>query len=65
MKLISLSLFILINISYSKGQSFILADSIIQKNSLQETVFFLSQDSLKGRFTGSGGGEGSRRIYCC
>ncbi len=32
-----------------------LADSLIQKSSLQETASFLSADSLKGRFTGSDG----------
>lgn len=32
-----------------------LADSLIKKNSLRETLFFLSQDSLKGRLTGSEG----------
>ncbi|MEO6733776.1 MAG: M20/M25/M40 family metallo-hydrolase, partial [Ferruginibacter sp.] len=33
-----------------------LADSVIQESSLRETLFFLSQDSLKGRLTG---GEGA------
>ena len=34
-----------------------LADSIIQKYSLQQTVSFLSQDSLRGRLTGSDGAD--------
>lgn len=33
----------------------LLADSIIRPSSLRETVYFLSQDSLKGRLTGSAG----------
>lgn len=38
----------------SNGQA-LLADSLINKSSLRETVLFLSQDSLKGRLTGSEG----------
>ena len=47
-----LILFTLINISKVKSQSLSI-DSIIQKVSLQQTILFLSHDSLKGRFTGT------------
>lgn len=33
------------------------ADSLIKKGSLRETLFFLSQDSLRGRLTGSKGAD--------
>ncbi|MEP7143958.1 MAG: M20/M25/M40 family metallo-hydrolase [Ferruginibacter sp.] len=35
----------------------LLADSLVQKRSLQETIFFLSGDSLKGRLTGTEGAD--------
>jgi Zn-dependent M28 family amino/carboxypeptidase len=49
-----LLIFMLFDAGASRGQS-VLADSLVQKRSLQETLLFLSQDSLKGRLTGSGG----------
>ncbi|MBC7890319.1 MAG: M20/M25/M40 family metallo-hydrolase [Ferruginibacter sp.] len=49
-----LSIFLFLFAGASKGQP-LLADSTIKQLSLAETIFFLSQDSLKGRLTGSEG----------
>jgi acetylornithine deacetylase/succinyl-diaminopimelate desuccinylase-like protein len=55
MQLKFLILFTLITHLHIKSQS--LVDSIIKLPSLQQTVYFLSHDNLKGRFTGSAGSK--------
>lgn len=48
-------LLLMLIVSGSASAQYLLADSLVNKSSLQETVHYLSQDSLSGRLTGSRG----------